>query len=132
MENGIGQTPAATHSFGPSSDQRCEIPPELDRWNWGAFLLAWIWGLGNNTPVALWVFVPFLNLVLLFELGAQGSKWAWRNRAWRNAEHFRSTQRNWALAGAATWIGFLALILGPRRSTWQTCAPRRPFRWRWK
>ena len=29
------------------------IPPEIDRWNWGAFLLNWIWGVGNNTFIAL-------------------------------------------------------------------------------
>jgi len=26
-----------------------EVPDEIDRWNWGAFLLNWIWGIGNNT-----------------------------------------------------------------------------------
>ena len=35
-----------------------DIPPELDRWNWGAFLLNWIWGVGNNTYIALLTLVP--------------------------------------------------------------------------
>jgi len=37
-------------------------------------------------------------------LGARGSRWAWQNRAWRDAEQFRKTQRNWAIAGLAIWV----------------------------
>ncbi|MFZ2100883.1 MAG: cytochrome c oxidase assembly factor Coa1 family protein [Oricola sp.] len=80
-------------------NEPAEIPRELDRWNWGAFLLNWIWGIGNSTFIALLMFVPFVNIVMIFILGAKGSKWAWRNRYWRDAEHFRRTQRKWAIAG---------------------------------
>lgn len=51
-----------------------EIPPELDRWNWGAFLLNWIWGIGNNTFIALLTFVPVVGVVMIFVLGAKGSR----------------------------------------------------------
>jgi hypothetical protein len=34
------------------------IPPEIDRWNWGAFLLNWIWGVGNNTFIGLLTLIP--------------------------------------------------------------------------
>ncbi len=81
-----------------------EIPAELDRWNWGAFFLNWIWGIGNSTYIALLMFVPIVNVVMIFVLGAKGSKWAWRNRLWRDAEHFRKTQRKWAIAGLVVWI----------------------------
>ena len=37
------------------------IPPEIDRWNWGAFLLSWIWGVGNNTFIALLSLVPIVG-----------------------------------------------------------------------
>ena len=50
-----------------------EIPRELDRWNWGAFFLNWIWGLGNSTYIALLMWVPFVNLIMIFVLGARGS-----------------------------------------------------------
>jgi hypothetical protein len=73
-----------------------EVPAEIDRWNWGAFLLNWIWGIGNNTFVALLVFVPLLGLVMPFVLGAKGSKWAWRNAHWESVEHFKRVQRAWA------------------------------------
>lgn len=32
------------------------VPAEIDRWNWGAFLLNWIWGIGNHTFIALLMF----------------------------------------------------------------------------
>ncbi|WP_296741821.1 cytochrome c oxidase assembly factor Coa1 family protein [Mesorhizobium sp.] len=89
------------------------IPPELDRWNWGAFFFNWIWGLANNTFIALLMFVPLVNLVMPFVLGAKGSSWAWRNGSWRDAEHFRRVQRNWAVAGfafLALWLAVGALL----------------------
>jgi hypothetical protein len=90
-------------------NQPPEIPPELDRWNWGAFLLNWIWGIGNSVFIALLMFVPLVNIVMFFVLGARGSRWAWRNRAWRDADHFRSVQRKWAIAGVIVWIGAIGL-----------------------
>ena len=56
------------------------IPDEVRGWNWGAFLLNWIWGLGNSTFIALLMFVPVINLVMPFVLGVKGSSWAWQNR----------------------------------------------------
>ena len=91
-----------------------DIPPELDRWNWGAFLLNWIWGVGNNTYIALLTFVPFVGIVMPFVLGAKGSRWAWRNGRWDNVEHFERTPapvgdlgrgyRAWRFA-ASRWHG---------------------------
>src|SRR6516162_11951094 len=34
------------------------IPAEIKRWNWGAFLLNWIWGIGNQTYIALLALIP--------------------------------------------------------------------------
>ena len=95
---------------GPLNEP-AEIPPELDRWNWGAFFLNWIWGIGNSTFIALLALVPLVNLVMIFVLGARGSRWAWRNRAWRDAEQFRRTQRNWAIAGLAIWVVSIASMM---------------------
>ena len=55
------------------------IPAEIDGWNWGAFLLNWIWGIGNNTFIALQTFIPVVGLVMPFVLGAKGNRWAWRH-----------------------------------------------------
>ena len=89
-----------------------DIPPELDRWNWGAFLLNWIWGVGNNTYIALLTLVPLVGFVMPFVLGAKGSRWAWRNGRWDSVEHFKRVQRLWAIWGTIILIGFLLLFGG--------------------
>lgn len=90
------------------------VPPEIDGWNWGAFLLNWIWGIGNNTFIALLMFVPVANLVMPFVLGAKGSAWAWRNKRWQGVDEFRAVQRKWARWGlallVASLVGFAGLI----------------------
>ncbi len=86
------------------------IPPEIDRWNWGAFLLNWIWGVGNNTFIALLTLVPIVGFVMLFVLGAKGSRWAWRNGRWDSVEHFKRVQRLWAIWGVIIWLGGIALF----------------------
>lgn len=88
------------------------VPAEVDRWNWGAFLLTWIWGLGNNTFIALLAFVPFVNIAMPFVLGARGSAWAWRNRRWESVEAFRQTQRKWARWGLVFFALFFAALVG--------------------
>ena len=85
------------------------VPPGIDRWNWGAFLLNWIWGLFNHVYIALLMFVPFVNIVMMFVLGAKGSAWAWRNKRWESVEEFRRVQRGWAIAGAIV-VAALALL----------------------
>lgn len=88
------------------------VPPEVDRWNWGAFLLTWIWGIGNSTLIALLMFVPIVNIVMWFVLGAKGSAWAWQNRHWASVEDFKRTQRKWALWGALVPVLFVLLFGG--------------------
>jgi hypothetical protein len=96
----------ASASFEPKP-----IPPEIARWNWGAFLLNWIWGVGNNTYIALLTFVPILGPIIMpFVLGAKGSSWAWRNGRWDSIEHFKRVQRGWAIWGAIIWLGTFALV----------------------
>ena len=89
-----------------------EIPPELDRWNWGAFLLNWIWGIGNNTFVALLTLVPGIGFIMMFVLGAKGSRWAWRNGRWDSIEHFRRVQHKWAIWGVIVWLAAIVLFGG--------------------
>lgn len=75
------------------------VPEEIKGWNWGAFLLNWIWGIGNSTFIALLMFVPLVNVVMMFVLGAKGNEWAWQNRTWRDVAHFKSVQKKWRNAG---------------------------------
>lgn len=92
------------------------VPVEIKSWNWGAFLLNWIWGIGNNTYIAFLMFVPFVNIVMPFVLGAKGSVWAWRNKRWESVEHFRQVQRKWAkwalIVYCAGFLLFGTMIFG--------------------
>ncbi len=88
------------------------VPPEINRWNWGAFLLNWIWGLGNSTPIALLAFIPFFGFIWIFVLGAKGSAWAWRNRKWESVAHFRRVQRTWAFAGLGVLVVSILFFIG--------------------
>lgn len=88
------------------------IVPEsiAKKFNWGAFLLNWIWGLGNKSYITLIIFavsfvtiIPFVGLFALIGcqvwFGIKGNEWAWRNKKWIDEEHFHKVQRKWATAG---------------------------------
>ena len=103
-----------TSGQGPMAD----LPPEVGRLNWGAFALNWIWGLGNRTYIALLALIPGVNVVMAFVLLFKGDQWAWQNERWRDVAHFRSVQRNWAIAAAILYglaafavIGVVAFVL---------------------
>ena len=96
----------------PPPLEKAAIPAEIDRWNWGAFLLNWIWGVGNNTFIALLTLVPGLGLIMAFVLGVKGSGWAWRNGRWDSIEHFKRVQRLWAIWGVVIWLGLIVLFGG--------------------
>ena len=85
------------------------VPYEIKGWNWGAFLMTWIWGIGNKVWIALIVFipVPFLALIMCFVLGAKGNEWAWQRKVWASVEDFKRTQRTWRNWG----IGLLIVSL---------------------
>ena len=81
------------------------------RWNWGAFLMNWIWGLGNRTYIALLCLIPGVNLVMIFVLGARGSQWAWKNGKWESPEQFRRIQGLWSAFGFGMLVGVLVMLI---------------------
>jgi len=93
------------------------VPVVIMKWNWGAFLLTWIWGLGNNVFISLLTLIPVVGFIMPFILGFKGNEWAWKNKRWNSIEHFNIVQRKWAIAGILVWslsliIGLLALLSG--------------------
>jgi len=88
------------------------LPQELTGWNWGAFFLTWIWGIGNSTFIAFLTFIPFVNIVMIFVLGAKGNEWAWQNKRWNSIEHFKKVQKLWAIWGAVLFaLGILFFLI---------------------
>jgi hypothetical protein len=104
-DRGRGKAAVATAANTSGKGKDAAIPEEIRGWNWGAFLLNWIWGIGNKVWISLLCFVPFVNLIWPFVLGAKGNEWAWQSKAWNSIEHFKKTQRKW------TWVGICLLCV---------------------
>lgn len=114
------------------------IPPEIKKFNWGAFVFGWIWGVGNKTylallgllpiiPYVVWIFgisngsfapPSFLmivgwifGIVWMFVLGFKGNEWAWKAGEFKNPEEFLVIQRTWNRAGFVCFLVYLAVII---------------------
>jgi hypothetical protein len=95
------------------------IPPEgVSGWSWGAFLLSWIWAIGNRTWVGLFALIPYVGFVVAIILGIKGREWAWQNKEWESVEHFLAVQKKWTFWGVVLLVipailGILAAIIIP-------------------
>ena len=113
LETGVGRAEtgvlAAENTSGQGSS--AVIPQEIRGWNWGAFFLGPIWGIGNRVWIALlgliWVVFPIMAIVL----GVKGSEWAWRYKKWDSIEHFKRTQSTWAKSGIGLVVALGGFIL---------------------
>ncbi len=70
------------------------VPEEIKGWNWGAFWLNWIWGIGNSVWIAFVVLV--LGLIWQIYLGVKGNELAWQNRKFESVQQFKDTQAAWS------------------------------------
>lgn len=92
------------------------VPNEIKKWNWGAFLLSWIWAIAHKIWIGLIALLPFvimgiiapfteksddaaglfiITLGMMIILGIKGNEWAWQNNKWTSVEEFLSIQRKW-------------------------------------
>jgi serine/threonine protein kinase len=85
-------------------DTSVPVPREIQGWNWGAFLLPWLWPFTNQVWIGLFSYVPICRVVIALALGAKGNEWAWKSRKWRSIEQFKAHQRRWTLAGICIWL----------------------------
>jgi serine/threonine protein kinase len=98
------------------------VPEEILGWNWGAFLMPWIWLWTNQVWVGMFSFIPHVGWVVAIALGAKGNELAWKSRRWRSVEHFKEHQRGWAIAGVLIgaplslllWWSAIALLTNVR------------------
>ena len=84
-----------------------DIPQGVKGWSWGAFLLAPFWAIGNKTWIGLLAFIPYVSWVMAVVLGIKGREWAWKNKKWRDIEHFRSVQRRWSVWAISIVVGLV-------------------------
>ena len=92
-----------------------EVPEEIKGLNWGAFLLNWIWAIGNQTWIGLLCLIPCVNVVVQIVLLFKGNEWAWQSKEWDSVEHFLAVQKKWTYWGigiliAGFALGFLSIV----------------------
>ena len=78
------------------------------RFNWGAFSLTLIWGIGNRCYITLLCLVPIVGFVMPFVAGFKGNAWAYENNRYRDMEEFSQVQDTWNRAG---FVCFIAQLL---------------------
>ena len=97
------------------------IPKELNEFNWGAFLLTFIWGIPHKAWITLlaipliWIQLPLglnwlLFTILQFYAGFKGNMWAYQNDWWMAPKDFRKKQAKWAITAITINI-FLPIII---------------------
>ncbi len=86
------------------------LPREIRGWNWGAFLLSWIWSIGNSVWIGLLALIPYVGFIMAIVLGVKGSEWAWQNKRWDSIEHFKKTRSTWTKWGIGVLI--FSIIVG--------------------
>ncbi|HAG85045.1 MAG TPA: serine/threonine protein kinase [Cyanobacteria bacterium UBA12227] len=117
----IRPTPVAfvnNSGCGGVFDSSIPVPDEIKGWNWGAFLMPYLWPFTNKVWIGLFALVPQVGWLMAIMLGNKGNEWAWKSRKWRSIEQFKAHQRGWTIAGlfigipmAWIYIGLLASFL---------------------
>ena len=77
-----------------------DLPKELKHFNWGAFLLNWIWGIMHKKYITLLYFpaclIPLIGpLAISIWFGFMGNKWAWNSQTWESPKQFNEVQERW-------------------------------------
>ena len=94
------------------------LPEGIKGFSWGAFLLSWIWAIGNSTWIGLLALVPYVGFIVSIYLGFKGREMAWQNKRWASVEHFQRVQKQWSfwgvlIIGGIFLLGILSAILIP-------------------
>ena len=108
IENNSGQ--------GGLFDNTFPVPDEIKGWNWGAFLMPYLWPFTNKVWIGLLALVPQIGWLMAIALGARGNEWAWKSRKWRSIEQFKAHQRGWTIAGLfigipMAWVYIFLLMM---------------------
>ena len=115
--NPFGHADSTTPNSSGTRDG--EIPREIKKWNWAAFLMPAVWGLFSGVPYTVLLFgaaflPPMVQLVVMvvasIYLGAKGNEHAWRGKKWRSIEHFKAFQRQWTSWAVKLTVAVIALL----------------------
>lgn len=81
-----------------------DVPKEIKKWNWGAFMFNIFWGIGNKSYLPLLCLIPLFNIIWVFVCGAKGNQWAWKKGDYSDVESFLTVQNTWNKAGFWAFI----------------------------
>lgn len=109
IENLSNRVPCIDYTNTTKCISNDETPQNIKQWNWGAFWLSWIWGIGNKSFNTFFALIPYFGFIWMFVCGAKGNEWAWENKKWASVEDYNNTQRKWAIIGNS--LAILSLIL---------------------
>ena len=87
------------------------LPPELRKWNWGAFFLALFW----SAAMRQWFwfalcFIPYVSIIPHIYLAIKGNELSWQSRNWESLEQFKATQDAWKRWGIGVFCCCFLLI----------------------
>jgi hypothetical protein len=106
-------TPPAPDASDSATADAAAWETEHKKWNWGAFLLTWVWGLGHGVYRSFLTLIPIYGIYEWIMLGKNGNQWAYEKRPSASVEKFRSSQRKWAMWGiivdAVVLIAYIAI-----------------------
>jgi len=102
-----------------------ELPPEIKRWSWAAWLFNWVWAFARGLygwAIAIFLvyllafvtgivgfFIAPVGLFLCFFLGFKGNELDWKSRHYRNAAEFRLSHRRWEVTMWFIGYGLIGL-----------------------
>ncbi len=102
----VRQEPQHAEAPAPKAE-----PNNLNSFNWGAFLLSWIWGCGNGIYWPLIVLIPgvgwVVGIVIPFVLGFNGNRMAWEKYN-DSALAFEDKQASWT---KGAWIYVICVFI---------------------
>lgn len=93
-------------------------PSDLSKFNWGAFMFTWLWGVFNGVywPIVILLvnLIPGIGQIAAFGmaiyLGISGNKLAWESgKQWPSFDSFMETQRNWGKA--VLWLIVIIAVI---------------------
>ena len=89
------------------------VPEEIKGWSWAAFLMTWMWAIGNHVWIGLLTLLPMVGFVIQIILGLKGRELAWKNKHWESVEQFNAVQKKWVVWGVVTTliVIFLAIMV---------------------
>lgn len=111
-------------SSSMNMDGKTGMPVDVAGWNWAAFLLNWIWAIGNSVWIGLLALIPGIGFVVAIYLGIKGNELAWKSRRWASVSQFKATQRAWTTWAIALCVlaivGYIAMFaMGSRQASTQ-------------